>query len=158
MKLGASFSVDRFYRYNLFRIWNENGGRMLFILLNPSTADETKDDPTIKRCITRAFALGYGGIEIVNLFAMRSTYPHNLFNTSDPVGPENDLYILGAVERTELVVCGWGKHGNYLDRAKTVLGIVRSCNRAPHYLKLNSDGTPRHPLYVPYSVFPVSLD
>lgn len=157
MKLGAKFSPDRLYRYSLHRIWNDSRPLLLFVLLNPSTADETRDDPTIKRCIARAINTGFGGVEIVNIFAWRSIYPKSLLTCDDPVGPENDHAIRRATERSQMVICGWGKHGELHDRGRVVLKLIRSASRVPHALKLNADGTPRHPLYLGYSIKPFPM-
>lgn len=153
MKFGATFSDCRRYRYKLSRIWQPARPQMCFVLLNPSTADETRDDPTIKRCITRAINAGYGGVEIVNLFAWRSTFPVNLYQAPDPVGSQNDDAIFEAARRAKLVICGWGKHGALRGRGEVVLRIIRQV-ATPHVLALNADGSPKHPLYIAYSVEP----
>lgn len=158
MKLGARFSDDRLYRYNLYRIWNDAAPILVFVFLKPSTATETRDDPTIKRCIARAMNAGCGGIEVVNLFAWRSTYPTNLVTAPDPVGPENDRAILQAVGRARCtVICGWGRAGELYDRGKEVLELIRGMGCTPHALKLNADGSPRHPLYLSYKLRPFPI-
>lgn len=157
MKIGATFSPDRFFRYSLYRIWNESCPQLTYVLLNPSKADEVADDPTIKRCVVRAMNRGFGGIEVVNLFAMRSTYPYSLATAPDPIGPENNLAIIHGVQRAELVICGWGKTGKLRDRGEIVLSLIRSAGRIPHALKLNADGSPQHPLYLSYSLQPFPM-
>jgi hypothetical protein len=157
VKIGATFSPDRFYRYSLFRIWNESCPRLTYVLLNPSQADEVKDDPTIKRCVARAINGGFGGIEVVNLFAMRSTYPYSLSTAPDPIGPDNDGAIVHAARNATLVVCGWGKTGGLKNRADAVLALIRAAGAIPHALKLNADGSPQHPLYLPYSKKPFPI-
>jgi hypothetical protein len=123
-------------------------------MLNPSTADEIDNDPTVARCERRAMDLGYGGLEVVNLFALRSTDPEPLYTHPDPVGPENDKAILDAVTGAGLVVCAWGKHGKLLQRAAHVLRLLRNAGVTVHCLKLNQDRTPTHPLYVGYDIQP----
>jgi hypothetical protein len=157
MKLGALFSDDRLYRYSLYRLWNDAAPTMVFVLLNPSMADERRDDPTIKRCVARAMNAGCGGIEVVNLFAWQSPYPTNLFHAADPVGPRNNMAIVEAVTRAEMVICGWGVYGSLFDRGKEVLGLIRVTGRTPHALKLNADGSPRHPLYLSYKLRPFPI-
>jgi hypothetical protein len=157
MITGATFSEDRFYRYHLWRHWNPQKPTLVYVLLNPSTADELRDDPTIKRCIVRGFQLDFGGIEILNLFAMRSTYPHSLSTAPDPVGPANDAMIALKCRAAGMVICGWGKTGNLYNRAQGVLALIRDVGAVPHALKLNTDGTPQHPLYLKYSLTPFPL-
>lgn len=157
MKIGASFSACRQYRYTLHRIWQPRRPLLCWVLLNPSTADETRDDPTIRRCITRAINAGFGGVEIVNLFAWRSTYPSGLTQTDDPIGPENDAAIFAAVQRAARVVCGWGKFGVYRSRDQHVLRRTLAPYCEPYALGLNEDGTPVHPLYIAYRVDPQPL-
>ena len=112
----AILSPDRQYRYLLSRIWNPPKGFALFVCLNPSTADENTDDPTIRRCIRFAGSWGYGGMKMVNLFALRSANPKALYSRDDPIGPENSKYI-GIESETALVtIAAWGVHGVYMDR------------------------------------------
>lgn len=155
MKTGAYFSPDRKYRYSLFRIWQPAASLVSYVLLNPSTADETTNDPTVSRCQVRAINAGFGGLIVVNIFAWRSTYPVNLYQAADPVGPENDVFIDRAVRESELVVCGWGKHGAYQDRGREVVKLIRSAGRTPHALRINADGSPEHPLYLSYKLQPI---
>lgn len=89
----AILSEDRKYRYILSRTWDETKPTVLFIGLNPSTADENEDDPTIRRCIIFAKSWGYGGLIMANLFAFRTTNPQGLYSEKNPVGSENDYYI-----------------------------------------------------------------
>lgn len=157
MKLGATFSPDRRYRWSLYRIWQPRAPLVCYVLLNPSTADETRNDPTVARCQVRALNAGYGGLLVVNIFAWRSTNPAELYQVADPVGVANDRAILTAVRKSELVVCGWGKHGALLDRGKKVVELIRSTGRVPHALRINSDGSPEHPLYLSYELEPQPL-
>lgn len=142
----AIFDDTQTYRYALWRCWNPEAANVTFIMLNPSTADAAKDDPTIRRCCQFAQAWGYGGVEIVNLFAFRATLPRDLRRCPQPVGDENDRYILVAVESAAKVVVAWGNWGNWLGRDRTLLGLLASTPL--HCLGVNQSGQPRHPLYV----------
>lgn len=123
-------------------------------MLNPSTADDIENDPTVERCVRRAVAMGYGGLRVANLFALRSTDPTQLYLSDDPVGPENDTAILDAAKTSDMVICAWGGHGNHLGRGDTVRHLLINAGVTPYRLVMNSDGTPKHPLYVAYSVQP----
>lgn len=150
---GALFSPCRKYRYRLWRTWGESAPAV-FVMLNPSTADETDNDPTVERCERRARAMGFGGLRVANIFALRSTAPAALYAIDDPIGKDNDAAIIESVSGSGLVVCAWGTHGNLLGRGEKVLEMIRGSGIVPHYLKLNNDGTPKHPLYVGYDVEP----
>ena len=93
IRTGAEFSKDRIHRYALYRVWDESKPLIMLIGLNPSTADENKDDPTIKRCVSFAKHWGYGGLIMVNIFAYRATDPRKMKKATDPVGPDNDKWI-----------------------------------------------------------------
>ncbi len=151
---GAEFSPCRRYRYALWRIWDKAKPPCLFIMLNPSTADEVDNDPTVERCERRASDMGYGGLLVRNIFAFRSTDPQALYSESDPVGPDNDAAILDAIRQCGVIVCGWGAHGKLHGRGEAVRRLILDAGRQPHYLQLNLDGTPRHPLYVAYAKKP----
>jgi len=140
------------YRYKLTREWSHKIPHVTFVCLNPSTADADRDDPTIKRCITYAWAWGYGGFIMVNLFALRSTYPDELYVAENPIGPENDTYIKNASGYTPTTVLAWGaNHGKYLGRNKKVLSMIKN----PHYLELAKNGEPKHPLYLKKNLTPI---
>jgi hypothetical protein len=152
----ATFSDCMRYRYRLSRIWLPHKPKVCFVMLNPSTANHDILDPTVTRCKKRAQKLGYGGLEVVNIFALRSTDPKELYKVSDPVGPENFASISEALSECAIAICAWGSHGNLLN----VGSIIKDCINQffpgkSHYLKLNSDGSPAHPLYLPYSLQPV---
>lgn len=152
----AEFSSDDLYRYDLLRRWDAKKKLCVFILLNPSTADAMKNDPTVSRCQRRAQMWGYGGLRVLNIFAYRSTDPMKLYTLRDPVGFYNDGKIMLVCRKREtgLVVCGWGMHGAHLDRGVQVLDLIRRNGRIPHALKINSDGSPQHPLYLSYKLKP----
>jgi len=153
-KAGAAISECGQYRYGLWRIWDASRPYCLFVMLNPSTADETDNDPTVERCLRRARDMGYGGLHIVNLFAWRSTDPSILTGLDDPVGPDNDKEIVALAQDAGIVICAWGKDGAILGRANVVLAMLRQAGIQPHGLKFNLDGSPKHPLYVAYAEQP----
>lgn len=138
------------YRYALTRIWDPGAARVCFCLLNPSTADATTDDPTLRRCLGFARDWGFGGVEIVNLFALRATDPRLLRRTPDPVGPRNDAAIVRAARRADLIVAAWGNHGALRSRAEAVRALL-SPIATVHALGITKMGHPRHPLYAPRS-------
>jgi hypothetical protein len=146
MKKSAEFSPDRTYRYALYRIWDESLPLVMFVGLNPSTADEVEDDPTIIRCVNFAKGWGYGGLIMVNLFAFRSTDPSKLksADNNDPIGPENNDWILKIQSSAKLVLVAWGTKGTLNQRDKAVLKLLE----APHCLETTKHGHPKHPLYV----------
>jgi len=142
---GATFSRDRRYRYRLWRRWDRGRPVVAFVMLNPSTADARRDDPTIRRCVGFAQRWGYGGIEVVNLYAYRATDPRALRTVRDPVGPGNRRHMRRALRRAALVVLAWGAnaHGDRLT------GVGQA-----HCLGLTRAGQPRHPLYLRRDVRP----
>jgi hypothetical protein len=144
---GALFDETGAYRYRLWRVWEGHLPRAAFVLLNPSTADAERNDPTIRRCIGFARAWGFGGVEVVNLFAFRVTLPADLKRSADPVGPDNDRHLHEVLRGAGCVVCGWGCHGSLLGRAAAVraAGLLPA---AALCFGLTQGGEPRHPLYV----------
>ena len=146
LETSAIYSPDKLHRYVLKRTWPVGNDKLVtFVLLNPSTATEYQDDPTIRRCVRFAIQWGYSGLYILNLFGYRATLPSAMRKADDPVGPDNLRYIKET--QTELVVIGWGNHGVYLDQDKLVLKELNN----PMALGINQNKTPKHPLYVPYS-------
>ena len=140
----ATFSSCRTYRYSLSRIWDKKKKYVLFIGLNPSTANEEAVDPTIRRCVNYAKDWGYGGFMMVNLFAYRTTLPSNLKKVKYPVGTENDKYIVTLSKKADITVAAWGNNGNLYSRDKKVLSLVPNLM----CLKVNKSGQPAHPLYL----------
>lgn len=149
----VQFSKDGKYRYTLHRRW-QDGPVVNFIMLNPSTADGNRLDPTLRRCRTYAMAWGYGGFAITNLFAYRSAYKLVLRRVDDPVGPENDHYIVEQAQQADLVVCGWGTDGKLHGRSNTVVQLLKTYGIALHYIRLTREGQPGHPLYLPSELKP----
>ena len=144
---GAIFDAKNNYRYSLWREWSAYHPRILFVLLNPSTANHQKNDATIRRCIGFARAWKFGSMEVVNLFAYRATDYRELFKASDPVGVENNRFLMQAVERCSTVVLGWGTRGTLLGRDRQVMLLLAGKNDL-YCLGITKDGQPRHPLYV----------
>jgi hypothetical protein len=149
VRKGASFSPDRQYRYALWREWSESNARNLVVIgLNPSTADEREDDPTIRRCVAFAKREDCGGLVMLNLFALRATDPRVMKAHPEPIGAENDDAIRHwtrpATGYSPLVVAAWGVHGSHLDRAMT----VRLLTPRLRCFGVTKDGHPRHPLYL----------
>ena len=152
---GAEFSDDRVYRYRLFRRWPIPEARIpyiaVFIGLNPSTADENVDDPTIRRCAGFAKRLGCAGLDMLNLFSYRATDPKAMKAAEHPIEPagtwHNDTVIREVEPNPEtIIIAAWGTHGSHLDRDKEVMHLLR--HRSVHCLGTTKDGFPRHPLYL----------
>ena len=143
----AVYSACERYRYRLTRDWGY-GGRLLFVMLNPSTATELQNDPTVERCERRARALGFGGFAVANIFAWRATDPRVMRAAADPVGPGNDAAIVDLAAAAGQVICAWGSHGAHLDRGAQVRALLGG--RVLHHLGLTLAGQPKHPLYIGY--------
>ena len=163
MQKSALISDDGKYRYHLLRRWDswsaDRSDQCVFIMLNPSTADDKEDDPTIRRCIQYAKDWGYGGIDVLNLFAVRATDPKDMKSASDPVGPDSMTHIkkLATQDEIALIVCVWGVHGSYMGQDQTVLGWLEGAGIEPMALKVTKDGHPCHPLYLKGDLKPVPL-
>lgn len=147
----AVFDETRRFRYLLVRDWRGlfPAPMLTVCMLNPSTADENVDDPTVRRVIGFARRRGYGGVEVVNAFALRSTDPKLLYSDPSPVGPLNDKYIVTSARRSFQVLVAWGKHGAFLDRAREVATLLLATGKPIVCLGRNKDGSPCHPLYLP---------
>lgn len=167
MNRTTEFSPCRKYRYTLWREWDcdsltgcaddlKNAGSYLMVIgLNPSTADETQDDPTIRRCIGFAKAWGFGALCMTNLFAWRDTDPEDMKLSPDPIGPGNDKWLNECATRAGLIIAAWGKHGSYLYRGAKVKSSMRDAGISLSCLKINGDGTPKHPLYISADTKPI---
>lgn len=151
----AVYSDCERFRYSLSRVWASAGPRVLFILLNPSTATELHNDPTVERCERRARALGFGAFEVANIFAYRATDPRAMRAAADAIGPDNDQAVFDAASRADMVICGWGGHGIHLDRGADIAARLRAAGVALHHLGMTRNGQPRHPLYLGYDIQPV---
>jgi hypothetical protein len=145
------WSNDRKYRYALFRRFDENflKPNLVIIGLNPSIADENRNDPTVSRCIKHAFRLGYGGLCMLNIFAFVSTNPNGLIEVEEPVGCDNDKYIKRYCKDSTVVIA-WGNGGLYKKRSNEVLKLLK--NRNLYCFGITKQEEPRHPLYLKYDV------
>ena len=150
----AIYSDCENYRYSLTRTWDANIRKVLFIMLNPSTATEIQNDPTVERCERRARALGYGAFQVCNIFAYRATDPHIMRTQNDPNGPDNSGTILEAATWADDIVCAWGTHGAHMGRGVEVETLLREKSLSLTHLGLSKAGHPKHPLYISYSVHP----
>lgn len=182
---GAVISACGNYRYSLWRewrlhplpanwdMWTDDDGQPIldgegkqlgeplscvFVMLNPSTADGDQDDPTIRRCVSFAKAWGYDRMEVVNLFAWRSTDPRAVLAMTggklDPVGTANRAFVHRAIERAGMIVCAWGAHGGHIGQDETMLGWIEEHDGQPHALRVTKGGFPAHPLYLPADLQP----
>jgi hypothetical protein len=169
---GATISPDGRYRYLLWREWrgsathdnwswlgaDDGAGQplgepkaCLFVMLNPSTADGEKDDPTIRRCISFAKREHYDRLEVVNLFAHRATDPREILRMNDadePYGVRNQQTIERAAQQAGIIICAWGSHGSHLGQSETVLGWLTNWDAPLMALGFTANGQPKHPLYV----------
>lgn len=161
----ATFSPCRRWRYSLTREIadpqfgcldeDERGGTLTFVGLNPSTADETTDDPTIRRCVRFARDWGFDRLKMMNLYALRSTDPRGLWLADDPVGPENDHALSLAFGGSERIIVAWGANA----RPDRLASFAETFHGWPFWaLGLTKDGAPRHPLYMRADVQPVPYD
>lgn len=153
MRMSAQISGCGSYRYSLTRDWGP-GGYVMFIGLNPSTADATMDDPTIRRCIGYAKDWGYQKLVMTNLFAYRSTDPTIMKQSNDPIGPDNDMYLIGLAQNSSLIVAAWGTNGSFNGRDISVRKMINNM----HYLKMTKGGHPSHPLYLSKTLKPVKWE
>jgi len=153
VKRNAQFSPCRRYRYALWRTWDAARPTVLFVALNPSTADETRDDPTIRRCVGYARDWDFGGVCVANVFAFRATRPVDLKAAPDPVGARNDAWLERLAGEAGLVVAAWGNHARHRGRSRQVRALLPEL----HCLGTNRTGEPAHPLYQKAGLRPVPL-
>lgn len=159
MTSSAIFSPCRRYRYDLIRTWYgmfTKESHAVFIGLNPSTADETQDDPTVRRCIRYAKAWGHSGMHMLNIFAYRATDPKDMLMQDDPTGPSNDdvIRMICGLPSTSVVIAAWGIHGSHMDRGRQVASMLQNLR----CLRMTKDGHPAHPLYLPKNLRSISFD
>lgn len=164
----ALYSPCGQYRYVLWRDWGDatakgaatggaagqSAGKVGFVMLNPSTATEVQNDPTVERCERRARALGFAGFGVANIFAFRATDPRVMRSQADPVGPLNDAAIAELAGSVDMVICAWGTHGAHQGRGVAVANLLRGLGRPLHHLGLTIGGAPKHPLYIGYATGP----
>lgn len=145
LESSAVFSPCRTYRYSLWRRWGaQEQGYAMFIGLNPSTADEVENDPTVRRCIQFAKDWGYGALCMTNLFALRATDPVAMKAHQEPIGQETDAALVALAKNAGVVVAAWGNHGSHLGRDLQVIALMPQL----HCLKVTKAGQPWHPLYL----------
>lgn len=149
------YSPTESHRYTLFREWGDKNKRaVLFLLLNPSTATDEQDDPTIRRCIGYAKSWGFGRMMIGNIFAYRSTCPLGMKLADDPVGVSNDLYLGAMAGEAHLIVAGWGNHGKFMERGDRMREVF---GERLHCLSMTKANEPGHPLYLKGDLQPKRL-
>lgn len=147
------------YRYSLTRIWDSEKPKVLFIMLNPSTADGEQDDPTIRRCIGFAKAWGYGGLYVCNLFAYRATNPKELLKVDNPFGDKNIWCTKKLADRVDKVICAWGNRPilKKVLKGQSEMDLVRFAQGKLYAIDFAKDGTPKHPLYLKSELVPRAL-
>lgn len=146
MQSGAIFDDSSTYRYSLWRSWSQLP-KVGFVMLNPNQANATYNDPTIRRCIGFAQNWGYGGLEVVNLFAYRAKSPLLLKQIADPIGEDNERYLFSLSDRVETIVLAWGNWGTLRGRDRAVIERLNSQQNL-YCLGITKTGQPRHPLYL----------
>jgi hypothetical protein len=160
MIIGTNISQCRKYRYTLERDLGLLGeGVLLFMMLNPSTADEFHNDPTLKRSIGFGQKWGYRTLLVGNLYAFRSSKPADLWEAEDPVGPENWPWLVKLFEVADTIVCAWGQKGPRESYADVMDDFIRNHRAAikrsaPTFLTMNANGCPGHPLYLKGDLMP----
>jgi len=142
--MSAEFSADKAYRYVLRRWWDDSKPYIMFIGLNPSTADDKEDDPTIRRCVQFAKSWGYGGLCMANLFAYRATKPIKMLASYTPIGVDNDIWLKRLTLQADKIVAAWGVHGNHKNRDKAVMSFIPDL----YCLGITKNGHPKHPLFL----------
>lgn len=151
----AVISDDGRYRYALMRYWDHDLPKLMWLMLNPSTADADQDDATIRACIAIAKNLGFGGINVGNLFAWRSTDRSVLAGVDDPVGTDNDMWLKNLAGLSGMVLCGWGTDGTLHGRDEAVKKLL--WDQDMYCMQRTKHGHPQHPLYVKRDNRPVLL-
>lgn len=152
IKSKTKFSSCRKWRYALKRKWGI-GGICMFVGLNPSTADETYNDPTVNRCMRFAQGWGYGSMYMTNIFAFRATDPNDMKSVVYPIGPDNNKWLIKCAEKASIVIACWGVHGEHLGRQVRVRKLLKPYKL--HCLGLTKEGYPKHPLYLRKDLKPI---
>lgn len=146
----AVYSDCEKYRYSLTRTWDASGRKVLFVMLNPSTATEVQNDPTVERCERRARTLGFGAFRVTNIFAWRDTDPRAMRAADDPVGPHNNATISDGCDWADQVIAGWGNHGEHRGQGAIIKDMLGRKGCEIRHLGLTKTGHPKHPLYIAY--------
>jgi hypothetical protein len=155
IKRRAEFDSSGTYRYSLWRAWETAAPTIGFVMLNPHRADDVVDDPTIRRCIGFAQSWGYGSLEVVNLFAYRTGNPLELRQVLDPIGAENDRYLISLSDRVERIMLAWGNFGSLGDRHLAVMPLLTS--QTLYCLGMTKTAQPKHPLYLNRNIVPIAF-
>ena len=154
----ALYDGSHRYRYRLTRVWDTERASVCWVMLNPSRADHSTDDPTIRRVIAFSRDWGYGSATVVNLFAYRTHSPAVLRQASQPVGPHNDRIVADAAETADMVLFAWGNHGRLANpttrRPRSLEVEALLGDTATRCLGRTRSGQPRHPLYLKASTVP----
>lgn len=150
----VAYSECGAYRYSLSRCWLHAKPMVNFVMLNPSKADELRNDPTVERCERRARRLGFGGFTVTNIFAWRDTDPFAMRRADQPIGPDNDHVLLDTAATAQMVIVAWGTHGAHQTRGPQVAEMFRAAGIKMHHLGLSKHGHPKHPLYISYDQSP----
>lgn len=159
----ATFGPERVYRYRLTRVWKVSLPAVAWIMLNPSTADETEDDRTISRVIDFSRRWGYGSALVVNLFGFRTPSPALLRRARDPVGPSNDESVAATVRQSQATIVAWGNHGSLanpatgVSRSEEMWQLLDKLDVDVDMLQLTAQSQPAHPLYLPSHIGPMSI-
>jgi hypothetical protein len=151
----ARFSECGQYRYRLTRVWDQNLPMVNWLMMNPSIANEERDDPTVAKCQRYARRWGKGGIIVTNCFALISTDPKALRTHESPIGPMNNSQLLSAAMESSLVICAWGNPSSFMDRGQYVYNMLINQNVELHCLKINKNGESCHPLYLKEELDPI---
>lgn len=149
-RTNALISECGLYRYRLSRSWGD-GGKVCWVMLNPSTADANEDDATIRKCVGFSARMGFGEMDVVNLFACRATNPEDIKKFDDPVGPDNDHQILSAALGAARTIVAWGTYGSYLERGREVIRMLYGGGILCKAFDVTKFNQPKHPLYIPYN-------
>lgn len=156
--MSAIISPCGLYRYALWRQWDSMAVPLiLWLMLNPSKADASINDPTVVRCINFSTDFGFGRMAVANLYALRSTNPAALRTATAPIGPENDAHIDRLVAEADMIVCAWGSHGKFRNRGDIVLRRIRGAGKVARCLRMTKSGQPEHPLYLPGALRPIAM-
>lgn len=154
---GCVLSECQVYRYALWRIWDSTKPFWMMVLLNPSTATEEQNDPTIARCCVRAQQGRAGGLVVVNSGAIRETNSDNACGAPDPIGPHNRLWVRALIPTCSTHIAGWGPKAARFGGDRVIREIFEESKVVLYALRVNRDGSPRHPLYISYDAQPVEF-
>ena len=151
MERAARISPCGKYRYTLLRRWGNHPECVTWVMLNPSTADDSEDDNTIRKCMKFTEKWGWDAMLVVNLFALRATDPRQLQGIRDPWGPENAGWVAESCRKGDLLVGAWGSPDRRMrTHAEVTIGLIRDAGFHLKCLGINQDGSPSHPLYLKY--------